>query len=142
MASHRRVLVLDANILIRAVLGPRVRNLILDNLDQVTFFTPGSCIADARHYLPGILAKRGIDPAPALDVLDRLLRHIQCIEDEWLDDHAALAQARMGHRDPDDWPVLAAALSLTCPIWTQDMDFFGIGVATWTTEHIEGFFTR
>mgnify|MGYP001618389433 FL=1 len=133
---------LDANILIRAVLGSRVRNLILDNLDRSGFFTPGSCIADARHYLPDILAKRGIDPAPALEVLDMLLRHIQCIEDEWLDGHASLAQTRMGRRDPDDWPVLAAALSLACPIWTQDTDFFGTGVATWSTEHIEDFFAH
>jgi predicted nucleic acid-binding protein len=40
------------------------------------------------------------------------------------------------HRDPDDWPILAAAMALSCPIWTQDADFFGVSVATWTTEHV------
>lgn len=44
---------------------------------------------------------------------------------------------RIGLRDPMDWPVVAAALALDCPIWTEDKDFFGTGVATWTTDCIE-----
>lgn len=35
--SHKAI-VLDANILIRAVLGKRVRELIVDNADRVQFF--------------------------------------------------------------------------------------------------------
>ena len=42
-------------------------------------------------------------------------------------------------RDPDDWPILASALALGCPIWTEDTDFFGCGVATWTSNSIEIF---
>ena len=44
---------------------------------------------------------------------------------------------RQRGRDEDDWPVLATALGLACPIWTEDPDFFGTGVAVWTTSHIE-----
>jgi predicted nucleic acid-binding protein len=40
-------------------------------------------------------------------------------------------------RDLDDWPVLASALPLNCPIWTEDTDFFGAGVETWTTGNVE-----
>ena len=47
------------------------------------------------------------------------------------------ARARIAVRDPDDWPTLAAALLLECPIWTEDRDFFGSGVATWTTATVE-----
>ena len=65
MASPRRALVLDANFLIRAVLGPRVRDLILENADRVHFFTPIDCIEDAKRYLPEILQSKGVDPAPA-----------------------------------------------------------------------------
>lgn len=43
------------------------------------------------------------------------------------------ALLRIGDRDPDDWPILASALTMRCPIWTEDKDFFGTGVATWTT---------
>ena len=37
-------------------------------------------------------------------------------------------------RDPDDWPTVALALFLGVDIWTQDKDFLGCGVATWTTD--------
>ena len=53
----------------------------------------------------------------------------------------APAMARVGPRDPDDWPVLACAMLLNCPIWTEDRDFFGTGVATWTTALVELYFT-
>lgn len=39
-------------------------------------------------------------------------------------------------RDEADWPILALALTLRCPIWTEDKDFFGAGVATWTTDRV------
>jgi predicted nucleic acid-binding protein len=42
-------------------------------------------------------------------------------------------------RDEDDWPVLATALALACAIWSEDTDFFGTGVAVWTTNRIEIF---
>lgn len=61
-ATHRRALVLDANILIRAVLGTQVRNLILEYDGNVLFFTPQVCVDDARRYLPDLLASRGVDP--------------------------------------------------------------------------------
>jgi predicted nucleic acid-binding protein len=40
-------------------------------------------------------------------------------------------------RDPNDWPVVATALLLNFPVWTEDQDFFGGGVATWTTDRVE-----
>ena len=39
-------------------------------------------------------------------------------------------------RDPTDWPVVASALALSSGIWTNDNDFLGTGVATWTTETV------
>ncbi len=55
-----------------------------------------------------------------------------------------LIRAVMGHRvrqllDEDDWPVLATALGIACAIWTEDADFFGTGIAVWTTSRIEIF---
>jgi len=49
------------------------------------------------------------------------------------------ARRRLRGRDEDDWPVLAAALALDCPIWSEDTDFFGTGVAIWTTNRAEIF---
>ena len=47
-----KAIVLDANILIRAVLGKKARELIFDNAATVKFFTPDVCYTDARKYLP------------------------------------------------------------------------------------------
>jgi predicted nucleic acid-binding protein len=62
---------------------------------------------------------------------------VQAIEPETYEPYEALARERIARRDEDDWPILASALALGCPIWTEDTDFFGCGVATWTTDRVE-----
>lgn len=62
---------------------------------------------------------------------------VQTVEAETYASFEAVARERIEKRDEDDWPVLAAALALGCPIWTEDTDFFGCGVATWTTDRVE-----
>ncbi|HEU0020745.1 MAG TPA: PIN domain-containing protein [Dehalococcoidia bacterium] len=47
---------------------------------------------------------------------------------------------RLAGRDEADWPFVALALILGCPIWTEDRDFFGSGVATWATDRVELYF--
>lgn len=76
----KRAIVLDANILIRAVLGRRVRDLILDNASDVGFFAPDVAYADARKYLPPLLKKRGIPGDPAILVLDSLEMIVHAVE--------------------------------------------------------------
>jgi|GEM_PF-4884060 len=53
--------------------------------------------------------------------------------------YAVEAKQRIAARDVNDWPIVAAALLLDCPIWTEDNDFFGCGVATWTTDRVRLF---
>jgi predicted nucleic acid-binding protein len=61
------------------------------------------------------------------------------VGDELYGDFEGEARKRLSARDPEDWPILAAALALGCPIWTEDTDFFGCGVATWTSASIDIF---
>lgn len=131
------MVVLDANVLIRAVLGRRVREILEAHFTRVRFFAPDTAFAEAREHLPEILRKRGINPEAAVAVLDDLLLLIGCIDTEIYGQFEASARQRLQKRDEDDWPVLAAALALECPIWTEDADFFGAGVATWTTDRVE-----
>ena len=46
--NPQRGLVLDANILMRAVLGCRVRELLERYEDSATFYSPDVCFDDAR----------------------------------------------------------------------------------------------
>ncbi len=92
---------LDANILIRAVLGVRVRRIVENYAGSVSFFVPELALTEAQEHLATLVSRRG--------------------------------------GDPDDWPIIATALALGCPIWTEDTDFFGCGVATWKSNSIEIF---
>jgi predicted nucleic acid-binding protein len=135
-----KAIVLDANILIRAVLGKRVRELIFDHSQTVKFFAPDIAYADARKYLPALLKKRGTDASAAMLVLDCLEGIVQSIDAELYDGMQQQALQRIAARDADDWPVLACAMTLDCPVWTEDADFFGTGIATWTSDRVELYF--
>lgn len=131
-----KAIVLDANILIRAVLGTRVRELIFEAASTVKFFAPDVAYADARKYLPSLLEKRGIKGTAAMKVLDSLESIVQSIDRDLYAGMQQQALQRIAIRDADDWPVLACAMAIGCPVWTEDADFFGTGVATWTTDRI------
>jgi predicted nucleic acid-binding protein len=136
------MLVLDANILIRAVLGSRVLSLLRQYADQVEFLVPVTAFEEARKRLPEILERRRVPLAPATAALDLIAGLVQTIESEVYSRHEAVARQRIGKRDKEDWPILAAALVFECPIWTEDADFFGCGVATWTTDRIEFYLVK
>jgi predicted nucleic acid-binding protein len=131
-----KAIVLDANILIRAVLGKRARELIIENAQTVQFFAPDVAYADARKYLPALLAKRGVKSDSAMTVLDTLESIVRPLERAVYAGLQTQALQRIAIRDADDWPVLACAMTIGCPVWTEDADFFGTGIATWTTDRV------
>lgn len=135
--TEPRPLVLDANILIRAVLGSRVRGIIERHVVHAGFFVPQCCVDEAREHLPAIVRKRGLDAVPLMAAMDALLDLLQIAEPSLYADSMTEAGARLAARDPLDADVLALALTLNCPIWTEDQDFFGAGVATWTSNQVE-----
>jgi Predicted nucleotide-binding protein len=140
--QHKR-LVIDANILIRGVLGQKDRVLIERHCDSVAFYVAEANVEEAEHYLAKELAaKRGLDEATWRSVFDGVLSAIQIITGEVLAEVETEAKARIGSRDVDDWPGVAAAMVLDCPIWTEDQDFLGAGVATWTTATVEIYLSR
>lgn len=60
------MIVLDANILIRAVLGQRVSQLLDQYSRQgIRFYAPETAYGEAEEYLPSLLLKKG---KPATDL--------------------------------------------------------------------------
>lgn len=95
--------------------------------------------SDSAKYLPSLLKKRGnrdVDVPAALEYLGHI---IEPVDREIYGLFENEARQRLRGRDENDWPVLATALGLACPIWTEDADFFGTGVAIWTTNRVEIF---
>ena len=129
----------DANILVRAVLGRRVRDLVATSGGNVSFFVPETALVEAKEHVAALMVKRGGDPEVALAFLRSLSHLVELIGCEVYGPFEAEARERLDKRDPEDWPVLASALALRCPIWTEDTDFFGCGVATWTTDRVQVF---
>lgn len=117
-----------------------MRQLIFHNAAAVKFFAPDVAYADARKYLPALLKKRGVDSNAAMLVLDLLEGIVQFIDAELYERVQQQALRRIAVRDADDWPVLACAMILGCPVWTEDADFFGTGVPTWTSDRIALYF--
>jgi predicted nucleic acid-binding protein len=134
------MLVLDANILIRGVLGRRVRQLLETySAEGIRFFAPDVAFNDALKYLPPILRTRG---KPDVDVpasLNYLQQFIETVEADVYAIFEGRARQRLRGRDEEDWPVLATALALGCGVWSEDQDFFGTGIAVWNTKSVEIF---
>lgn len=134
------MIVLDANILIRAVLGRRVRQLVETYAGQgARFFAPDVAFDDAGKYLPPLLKKRGKLDTDVPGSLEYLRHLVEPVERDLYATFENEARERLRGRDESDWPVLATALGLGCAIWTEDADFFGTGIAVWTTNRIEIF---
>jgi len=132
------MIVLDANILIRAVLGRRVRQLVETYGAQgVRFFAPDVAFGEAHKYLPPLLKKRGRPHADVSFTLEYLGNFIETVSREVYASLESEARQRLRGRDETDWPVLAAAMGLACAVWTEDADFFGTGVPVWTTNRVE-----
>lgn len=132
---ERKRLVIDANILIRGCLGLRVRTLIAKYADQVDFFVAEANVAEAAAYVADLAKEKSLDETVCTEALLSLMRVVQMVEDSVLESAREEALARI--RDANDWPALALGLQLECAIWTEDQDFFGTGIATWTSSTVE-----
>lgn len=109
------MIVLDANILIRAVLGKRVSQL-LDQYSQqgIRFYAPETAYAEAEEYLPTLLRKKGKLDTDVAAALLYLKSKVEPVEQDSYALFEAEARARLAGRDDDDWPVLARASQFPC----------------------------
>src|SRR5215472_9529126 len=121
------MIILDANILIRAVLGTKVPALLQKYGRQDVFFAPDAALREACAELPIILERRGVPAVHALRLVELVAPFVRIVEFETYAPMEALARQRLARRDVSDWPILATALALQYPIWTEDKDFFGCG---------------
>ena len=138
----RKRLVLDANILISAVVGNKIHKIISQSEGEFDFLTAEEAFSDAKQYVPKIISKRGGDnlaieaATTKLELLEKFIQTVPVSDFVAFED---VARKVMKTRDEDDWLYLALALHFDCPIWTEDKDFFGCGVAIWTTNRIKYF---
>ena len=132
-------LAIDANALVSELL--RVRGRALIRRADLMLFVSARAWSEAEHELlrrAELVARRlGLTPEDAAESvrtgIDTAVAHVRVVPTRMCDPFETEARLRIP-RDPEDWPAVAAALALDCSIWTNDHDFLGCGVATWTTE--------
>lgn len=67
-----------------------------------------------------LFEKRKLRSEIAIEVLDNILKLLTIVDIELYEQHQYEAEERMKNRDIDDWPIVATALTLDCPIWTRN----------------------
>jgi predicted nucleic acid-binding protein len=106
------MLLLDANILMRAVLGRRGRELLEKYGGRIEFVAPDVAFEEARRHLPLVIERRKLHVEPFLAYLDSLANVVQTVELEAYFGFEVIARQRLARRDENDWPIVAAALTL------------------------------
>lgn len=85
---------------------------------------PSYSIAEAEEHLSALVVQRGGDPERALAFLRALGDLVELIGSEVYGAFEPAALERLGNRDPDDWPILAAQ-----PDFGLCAPFSGSGIA-------------
>jgi predicted nucleic acid-binding protein len=128
------VIIVDANILVSTVAGKHTRRVVRDVVTRgINLGAPIAQAEEAAHVLE---AKIGFEAADARRLLGDVLQAIQPLEAAAYANLENTARARLHSRAQSDWPVVAAALALDAAIWSNDRDFFGVGIAVWSTKNM------
>ena len=122
-------LVADANVLLSAVIGGRA-SLILRHADIEAVFTPVAAIDEVHKFLGPLARKRSLRLDTLLLTLAAL--PVTVVDPSEYGSRVAQAWHRIRRRDPKDVDVLALALHLALPIWSNDNDFEVAGVKWYT----------
>ena len=133
-------LAVDINILLRAVFGNGTLKLIEHCGEGIDLFAPDLCLDEARHPIPIIALSRSVSIEKSFSTFESVLRVVESVDASFYQEPELAAKERIWARDPKDWPVVATALLLKCPLWTEDQDFFGCGIATWTNTNVQIYF--
>lgn len=128
------MIIVDANILVSAVAGKHTRKVMQNVFARgIVLAAPLVQAQEAVHVLE---TKIGFPSDDARRLLNEVLHAVRALEAPAYIGFEDTARARLHDRAQPDWPVVAAALALDGAIWSNDRDYFGIGVAVWSTKNV------
>jgi predicted nucleic acid-binding protein len=126
-------LVADANVLLSAVLGGRAK-LAFNNPQVEEILTAAPTFAEVEEYAP-VLARKKRLPADIV-LLAMAAMPVTILEPPQYAASIVKARKLIARRDPDDVHILALALHLRLPLWSNDKDFEGTGIELLTTQSL------
>lgn len=134
-ASHlTNRLFVDANILVRCSVGRAGLNAAELLAKGVVLATTDAQAREAAKVLHHVF---GVPEAEAATEMADVVSLMEVYQLPTYRASEAAARARMHYKNLRDWPILAAAISSDSAIWTDDRDFFGVGVPVWTTRNVK-----
>jgi predicted nucleic acid-binding protein len=127
------LLVVDANVLVSAVLGRSI-DLVLDCVSRgIHLIVPVRMMIEAEKVIE---REARLDLREVLGRLALLTEMVEVVGTDHYLAHEQRARDRLDEAGQKDWPVLATSLALGASIWSNDRDLFGTGVAVWSTLNI------
>jgi predicted nucleic acid-binding protein len=140
-------LVVDTSVLVGELLRHKGRERLGD--DRLELFLPEQMWSEAQVELPrrigAFVRRRGLAAEVGQNLAGLCIAAVEAnvvVLDEAIYSPLETEARARSLRDPADWPVVASALALGAGIWTNDNDFLGTGVATWTTETLQAWLDR
>ncbi len=116
-------IVVDANIVIMALLGSRATYVILTSGNHL-FYVPKKIIQEIKKHSLLVCEKLNISSEEFRDNLQAVLLFVRSITREECEPWLEKAKQALDARDSSDAEYLACALAVQADfIWTQDKDF-------------------
>jgi predicted nucleic acid-binding protein len=120
----------DANVLLAALIGGRARRILgHPQVEEVLMIA--ATLAGVQEYA-GHLARKKRLPVD-LVLLAAATLPVTTVPRSSYSWSLPEARKRIAHRDPDDVEILALAIHLNLPVWSNDNDFKDAGVLWYTT---------
>jgi predicted nucleic acid-binding protein len=126
-------LVADANVLLSAVIGGQSKT-VLEHPRVETVVTTAVTFAEVQEYAGHLAQKKRLDLELVLLAVAAL--PVAIVPREQYQDALPRARGKIGKRDPDDIEILALAMHLGWPLWSNDNDFEAAGVEWYTTAEL------
>ncbi len=123
-------LAVDANPILSAVIGGSARAVFL-KAENTSFHTTAFNFKEVEKYIPVLSTKRNIPEEDLYLALSLLPLSVHA--EGFYKDKMKKARDLLSKRDPDDAHLLALAIKLDCPIWSNDKDFENLEVKVYTT---------
>ncbi|MFH1434189.1 MAG: PIN domain-containing protein [Pseudomonadota bacterium] len=102
--------------------------------EDIEFVTTQFNIDEVTEYLEVMADKYGLSEKILQSQLKLL--PLTVYDRAHYDDHIEKAAEKMAEKDPDDVELLALALKMKIPVWTNDKHFSQAGVETYSTAQL------
>ncbi len=119
----------DANVILSAVAGKAALRVFLK--EAIEIVTTQFNIEEVREYL-GVISGKYRFSEEILESQLKLLP-LKIYHRDLYEDFIPMASTKMGRKDEDDIELLALAMKLKIPVWSNDSDFRHAGIEVYTT---------